>query len=76
MFCSWAQSRCHATTFVTIVGTFPSFPLVNVGNENIRPHEETSTLREERGVSTTEFDEGCGLAYFSARDYSSRFGRQ
>ena len=52
-----------ATTFVTIVETFPPFPLVNVGNEKIRPHEETSTLREERGVSTN-INEGCSICRY------------
>ena len=48
------------TTFVTIVETFPPFPLVSVGHEKIRPHEETSTLRGERGVSA-KLDEGCSF---------------
>ena len=55
----WWQLFCEgATTFVTIVETFPTFPLVNVGHEKIRPHEETSTLRGEQGVSG-KLHEGC-----------------
>ena len=56
------QPRGNATIFVTIVTTFPPFPLVNVGNEKIRQHEETSILRGQRGVST-KLDEGYRLTW-------------
>ena len=54
--------RGNARIFVTIVTTFPPFPHVDVGNEKIRQHEETSTLRGQGGVST-KLDEGCRLTW-------------